>query len=208
MVDSAATAAASTWAARSRTVRASMRRPAHCARKTLTTPPSRSCRNRERRCQDQRPLRGGAAFPPRHHRRDQHDSGAQRRALRAADDAGLPRYLRDRPRQPAGVLQPVFQAACSVDRSRPALRDPRAHRRPGRGADQARRGRGAHCGRGSGRAGSGGHRDPVSALVPEPGARAAREGDHRAGVSATLRQRISRAQPGIPGVRAHLDRRR
>ena len=88
-------------------------------------------------------IRRGAAVPARHHGRDQHHPGTQRRAMRAADHAGLPRHLRDRPRQPAGVLQPVLPQARAADRPRPALRDHGAHGRAGHGADPARRGTGA-----------------------------------------------------------------
>ena len=73
--------------------------------------------------QGRRAVSRGAAVPARHHGRDQHHPGAQRRALRAAHHAGLPRHLRDRPRQPAGILQPVLPAARAADRARPALRD-------------------------------------------------------------------------------------
>ena len=73
--------------------------------------------------------------------------------LRAADHAGLPRHLRDRPRQPAGILQSVLPPARAADRARPALRDPRAHGCAGQGADHARRGPGARGGRRRGRAG-------------------------------------------------------
>ena len=71
----------------------------------------------------------------------------KRRALRAAHHAGLPRHLRDRPRQPAGVLQPVLREARAADRPRPALRDHGADRRAGHGADPARRGAGARSSR-------------------------------------------------------------
>ena len=121
----------------------------------------------------------GAAVPARHHGRDQHHPGAHRRALRADHHAGLPRHLRDRPRQPAGILQPVLQAARAADRPRPALRDPRAHGRAGHGADPARRGAGARGGRARGGAGRAGDRHPVPALLSQSGARAARQGDHR-----------------------------
>ena len=46
----------------------------------------------------------------------------------------------------------------------------------GHGADPARRGAGAHGGAERGRAGRAGHRHPVPALVPQSGARTAREG--------------------------------
>ena len=108
-------------------------------------------RHRERRRQGRRGVSLGAAVPARHHGRDQHHPGAHRRALRAAHHAGLPRYLRDRPRQPAGILQSVLQAARAADRPRPALRNPRAHGRAGQGADPARRGGGARRGRAGGR---------------------------------------------------------
>ena len=41
-------------------------------------------------------------------------SGAR---LRPADDTGLPRHLRDRPGQPAGILQSVFPQARAADRA-------------------------------------------------------------------------------------------
>ena len=94
-------------------------------------------------------LLGGAAVPARHHGRDQHHPGAQRREMRAADHAGLPRHLRDRPRQPAGVLQSVLPEAHAADRPRPALRDHGADGRAGHGADPARRGAGAGRWRGT-----------------------------------------------------------
>ena len=96
-------------------------------------------------------LSRGAALPPRHDRRDQHHPGAHRRALRAAHHPGLSRHLRDRPRQPAGILQSVLPPARAADRPRSALRDPRARRFAGQGADQARRGPGARRGRRRGR---------------------------------------------------------
>ena len=176
--------------------------------KTLTTPQRLVTGIEKRRRQGRIDVRGGAAVPARHHGRDQHHPGAQRRALRADHHAGLSRHLRDRPRQPAGILQPVLQEARAADRARPALRDHGAHRRPGRGADQARRGPGAQ-GRARGRrARRAGDRDPVPALVPQSGARAARQADRRAGVPGAVRHRLARAQPGVPRVRAHLDGRR
>ena len=41
-----------------------------------------------------------------------------------------------------------------------------------------------------------------------PVARAARQGDHREGISRSVRHRVARAQPGVSRVRAHLDRGR
>ncbi len=72
-------------------------------------------------------------------------SGAQ---MRAADHAGLPRHLRDRPRQPAGILQPVLPEARAADRPRSALRDHGADGLAGHRADPARRGAGADRGAG------------------------------------------------------------
>ena len=57
------------------------------------------------------------------------------------------------------------------------------------------------------RAGRAGHRHPVPAFVPQPGARAAREGDRRAPNSRSFSSPLARAEPGIPRVRAHFDRR-
>ncbi len=147
--------------------------------KTLTTPARLVDRHRERRRQGRRELPGGAAFPARHDGRDQHHPRAHRRDLRAAHHARLSRHLRDRPRQPAGILQSVLPPARAADRARPALRDPRAPRLAGQGADQARRGPGARGGRRRGGAGRAGDRDPVSALLSQSRARAAGEGDHR-----------------------------
>ena len=101
--------------------------------------------------------------------------------MRAAHHAGLPRHLRDRPRQPAGVLQPVLPEARAADRARAALRDHGADGRAGQGADPARRGGGARpWSRQAVAQGVAGDRHPVPALLPQSGARAAREGDHRA----------------------------
>ena len=44
-----------------------------------------------------------------------------------------------------------------------------------------------------GGAGRRGDRDPVPALVPQPGPRAARQGDHREGISRSVRHRVARA---------------
>ena len=153
-------------------------------------------------------LRRGAAVPARHHGRDQHHPGAQRRALRAADHAGLPRHLRDRPRQPAGGLQPVLPQAQAADRPRHcASRSWSAMRRAGHGADPARRGAGARDRRREAvRAGRRGDRHPVPALVPQSGARAARQGDLiEQRIPAAVRHRLARAVAGVPRVRAHLD---
>ena len=152
-------------------------------------------------------LRGGAAVPARHHGRDQHHPGAQRREMRAADHAGLPRHLRDRPRQPARVLQSVLPEAHAADRPRPALRNHGADGLAGHDADPARRGAGAERGTERGRAGRAGDRHPVPALVPQPGARTAREDDHHRRIPGPFRHELARAQPGIPRVRAHFDRR-
>ena len=75
----------------------------------------------------------------------------------------------------------------------------------GHGADQARRGAGARGGQAGGGAGRAGDRHPVPAFLPQSGARAARQGDHRAGVSRPVRHRLARAFPGVSRVRAHLD---
>ena len=153
-------------------------------------------------------FRCGAAVPARHHGRDQHHPGAQRRALRAADHAGLPRHLRDRPRQPAGVLQPVLREARAADRPRPALRDHGADGRAGHGADPARRGAGADSARARR------SRQGVQAIAilflhsyrnPAHEQRAKAIVEQR--IPAALRHRVARAEPGIPRVRAHLDRR-
>src|SRR5215475_14032519 len=50
-----------------------------------------------------------APFPSRHDHCDQHHFGADGGAVRAPHHARLPRHLRDRPRQSAGILQPFFR---------------------------------------------------------------------------------------------------
>ncbi len=87
------------------------------------------------------------------------------RTLRADHDARLSRHLRDRPRQPAGVLQPVLPEAQAADRPRPALRDPRAAGCARARADPARRGRGAR-GRGRGRSSAASRRSPSCSCTP------------------------------------------
>ena len=100
--------------------------------------------------------------------------------MRAAHHAGLPRHLRDRPRQPAGILQSVLPEARAADRPRSALRDQRADGRAGHGADPARRGPGAR--RVVGDAVSPGV-EAIAILFlhsyRNPAARAARQGDRR-----------------------------
>src|SRR5262245_46196785 len=62
-----------------------------------------------------------ALFPSRYDRCDQHHFGADGGALRAPYHARLPRHLRDRPRQSAGILQPLLSPPPAIDRARPAL---------------------------------------------------------------------------------------
>ena len=93
--------------------------------------------------------------------------------LRAPHHAGLSRYLRDRPRQSAGILQSVLSPPRAVDRARSALRAQRAHGLAGEGADQARRGCGAGGGGRRGRPRHRGDGHPVPAFLPQSRARAA-----------------------------------
>ena len=119
---------------------------------------------------------------------------------------GFPRHLRDRPRQPAGVLQPVLPEARAADRPRSALRDHGADGFARHRADPARRGAGARRGAAGGGPGRAGDRHPVPALLPQRRPRAARQGDRRKGISRAVRHRVARAEPGVSRVRAHLDR--
>jgi len=60
--------------------------------------------------------------PARLDGRDQHRARAYRRPRRAHHHGGVPRHLRDRPHQPAGRLQPVFQETRAAGCARAAVR--------------------------------------------------------------------------------------
>ena len=74
---------------------------------------------------------------------DQRHPRAARRAHRARHHARLPRRLRDRPHQPARVVQPVLPQARAARPAQPPLRGRGAAERRGRGADPLQRGAGA-----------------------------------------------------------------
>ena len=150
----------------------------------------------------------GAPVPARHDDRDQHHSRAHRRDLCAADHPGLSRHLRDRPHQPAGILQSVLSAGTS----RLIERDLRFEisermRRAGQGADQARRGRGAGGGRRRGRR-TASRRSPSCSCIPTaiPRTSCAPRRSSRRSYPRSFRHGLARTVAGISRVRADLDR--
>ena len=132
-------------------------------------------------------------------------AGAHRRQDRAADHRRLSRHLRDRPHQPAGRLQPVLPQARAAGRARAALRGrrsacaptARSHKRARRGAGRARSATSLK------RRGIEAVAILLPALLPQPGARAARQGDRRRqSLPGAFVSRLARAVAGIPRVRA------
>ena len=116
------------------------------------------------------------AVPARLDHRDQHAARAQRRQDRAADHRRLPRHLRDRPRQPARRLQPVLQQAPAAGQALAALRGGRAparRRQLHKPLDEAAVRALARRAEGQGHRGG---RRAAAAFLPQPGARAARQG--------------------------------
>ncbi len=93
----------------------------------------------------------------------------------------------------------VERAPLRGERARSGLRRGRmpARRRRGRGARPRHR-----------RMRHGGGRDPVPALLPQPRARDPGEGGPGGGAPPFVRLGFPRAVPEVPGVRAHVDRRR
>ncbi len=155
-------------AARSRTLRRSTRRQASCS-SARRSPRRRAWSTASRTASLRRARRSASSRLFLHGTTVAINTILERTGARCAlhHHAGLPRHLRDRPGQPAGILQSVLQTARAADRPRPALRNSRAHGCARQGADPARRGRGARSYRAGGRAGRAGDRHPVPALLPQ-----------------------------------------
>ena len=187
----------------------STKRPASCssARPVHAAPSGRG--HPRRRRQGRRRLSKRRAFPARHDHRDQHAAGAHRRPDRAADHPRLPRYLRDRPHQPARFLQSLLREARAAGRALAALRGRRADagRRLGP-CRRSTRSRSCHSRASSRRAASRRSRSccciPIATRRMSSGRRRSCERNHPADVRLVQRTTVA----GISRVRARLDSRR